>query len=65
MLITLSFIKNLIKQLNIPHADKALKESKRYCFDIPRGKQLFFRELKLSGCAVRITRHAVVYIMEL
>ena len=53
VLITLSFVKNLIKQLNDPHAKDALKDSKQYCFDIPSGKQIFFRDLKLIGFALR------------
>lgn len=64
VLITLSFVKNLIKQLNDPHADEAIKESKQYCFDIPRGKQVFFRDLKLSSFAIRATRHSLVYTVE-
>lgn len=64
VLITLSFVKNLIKQLNDPHAEDALKDSKRYCFDIPSGKQIFFRDLKLSGFALRATRHSLVYTVE-
>ena len=64
VLITLSFVKNLIKQLNDPHAEDALKDSKQYCFDIPSGTQIFFRDLKLSGFAIRATRHSLVYTAE-
>ena len=64
VLITLSFVKNLIKQLNDPHAEDALKDSKQYCFEIPSGKQIFFRDLKLSGFAIRATRHSLVYTVE-
>ena len=64
VLITLSFVKKLIKQLNDPHAEDALKDSKQYCFDIPSGKQIFFRDLKLSGFAIRATRHSLVYTVE-
>ena len=62
--ITLSFVKSLIKQLSDPYADETLKDSKQYCFDIPSGKQLFFRDLKLIGFAIRATRHSLVYIAE-
>lgn len=62
--ITLSFVKNLIKQLNDPDADESLKELKQYCFNIPSGKQVFFRDLKLSGFALRATRHSLVYTVE-
>lgn len=62
--ITLSFVKNLIKQLNDPNADESLKELKQYCFNIPSGKQVFFRDLKLSGFALRATRHSLVYTVE-
>ncbi|WP_411686639.1 integrase arm-type DNA-binding domain-containing protein [Acinetobacter pseudolwoffii] len=64
VLITLSFVKNLIKQLNDPHAKDALKDSKQYCFDIPSGKQIFFRDLKLIGFALRATRRSLVYTVE-
>lgn len=62
--ITLSFVKNLIKQLNDPYADETQKDSKQYCFEIPKGKQLFFRDLKLIGFAIRATRHSLVYTVE-
>lgn len=62
--ITLSFVKNLIKQLNDLNADECLKDSRQYCFDIPNGKQIFFRDLKLSGFALRATRHSLVYTVE-
>ena len=62
--ITLSFVKGLIKQLSDPYADESLKDSKQYCFDIPSGKQLFFRDLKLIGFAIRATRHSLVYTVE-
>lgn len=62
--ITLSFVKNLIKQLNDLNADECLKDSRQYCFDIPSGKQIFFRDLKLSGFALRATRHSLVYTVE-
>ncbi|MDH0969821.1 hypothetical protein N5C10_11350 [Acinetobacter johnsonii] len=62
--ITLSFVKGLIKQLSDPYADEALKDFKQYCFDIPSGKQLFFRDLKLIGFAIRATRHSLVYTVE-
>lgn len=45
--ITLSFVKNLIKQLNDSNADESLKDSKQYCFDIPNGKPTFSRDIKL------------------
>lgn len=64
VLITLSFVKNLIKQLSDPNAEDLLKESKSYCFDIPTGKQIFFRDLKLIGFAIRATRHSLVYTVE-
>lgn len=64
VLITLSFVKNLIKQLSDPNAEDLLKESKLYCFDIPTGKQIFFRDLKLIGFAIRATRHSLVYTVE-
>lgn len=64
VIITLSFVKNLIKQLSDPNAEDSLKESKSYCFDIPTGKQIFFRDLKLIGFAIRATRHSLVYIVE-
>ena len=62
--ITLSFVKGLIKQLSDPYSDEALKDFKQYCFDIPSGKQLFFRDLKLIGFAIRATRHSLVYTVE-
>ena len=62
--ITLSFVKNLIKQLDDLAADESLKELKQYCFNIPSGKQVFFRDLKLSGFALRATRHSLVYTVE-
>ena len=61
---TLSFVKNLIKKLNDPYTDQNLKASKPYCFDIPNGKQLFFRDIKLIGFAIRVTRHFLVYTVE-
>jgi len=64
VIITLSFVKNLIKQLSDPNAEDSLKESKSYCFDIPTGKQIFFRDLKLIGFAIRATRHSLVYTVE-
>ena len=66
VLITLSFVKNLIKELNDADADadadETLKQSKQYCFDIPHGKQVFFRNLKLNGFAVRATRHSILLL---
>lgn len=62
--ITLSFVKSLIKELNDSKAQQYLKDSKQYCFDIPNGKQIFFRDNKLSGFAIRATRHSLVYTIE-
>lgn len=64
VLITLSFVKSLIKELNDSKAQQSLKDSKRYCFDIPNGKQIFFRDNKLAGFAIRATRHSLVYTAE-
>jgi len=41
-----------------------LKDSKQYCFDIPNGKQIFYRDNKLVGFAIRATRHSLVYTVE-
>ena len=64
LLITLSSVKNLIKQLTDPEAEEHLKASKQYCFSIPKGQQIFFRDLKLAGFAIRATRHSLVYTVE-
>lgn len=68
LLITLSSVKNLIKQLTDPEAEaeaeERLKASKQYCFSIPKGQQIFFRDLKLAGFAIRATRHSLVYTVE-
>ena len=62
--ITLSFVKDLIKKLSDPTASELLKSQKKYCFNIPKGKQVFFRDLKLSGFAIRVTTHSLVYTVE-
>lgn len=63
-IITLSFVKNLIKELSNPDASDELKASKKYCFSIAKGKQIFYRDLKLTGFAIRVTTHSLVYTVE-
>lgn len=64
VLITLSFVKNLIKQLTDSNLEKASADSKQFCFNIPQNKQLFFRDIKLQGFALRVTRNSISYIVE-